>query len=57
MTVRQKISLLITAAGFVASLIFSGIILWEMMEQPLRIIDSELESTAQRAVRILSEYR
>jgi two-component system OmpR family sensor kinase len=55
MTVRQKISLLITAAGFVASLIFSGIILWEMMEQPLRIIDSELESTAQRAVRILSE--
>ena len=55
MTVRQKISLLITAAGFVASLIFSGIILWEMMEQPLRIIDSELESTAQRAVRMLSE--
>ena len=55
MTVRQKISLLITAAGFVASLIFSGIILWEMMEQPLRIIDSELETTAQRAVRILSE--
>jgi len=55
MTVRQKISLLITAAGFVASLVFSGIILWEMMEQPLRIIDSELESTAQRAVRILSE--
>jgi signal transduction histidine kinase len=54
MTVRQKISLLITAAGFVASLIFSGIILWEMTEQPLRIIDSELESTAQRAVRILS---
>ena len=55
MTVRQKISLLITAAGFLASIIFSGIILWEMMEQPLRIIDSELESTAQRAVRMLSE--
>jgi len=55
MTVRLKISLLITATGFVASLVFSGIILWEMTEQPLRIIDSELESTAQRAVRILSE--
>jgi two-component system, OmpR family, sensor kinase len=55
MTVRQKISLLITAAGFVASLVFSGIILWEMVEQPLRIIDSELQSIAQRAVRILSE--
>ena len=54
MTVRLKISLLITAAGFVASLVFSCIILWEMTEQPLRIIDSELESTAQRAVRILS---
>lgn len=55
MTVRQKISLLITAASFVASLVFSCIILWEMMEQPLRMIDSELETTAQRAVRVLSE--
>ncbi|MGA8017339.1 MAG: HAMP domain-containing sensor histidine kinase [Desulfobacterales bacterium] len=55
MTIRQKISLLITAAGFMASLVFSCFILWEMTEQPLRLIDSDLESTARRAVRILSK--
>jgi len=54
MTVRQKITLLITAAGFISSLVFSCIILWEMLEQPFRIIDSELESTARRAVHIVS---
>ncbi len=53
MTVRHKISLLITAAGFGASLVFSCIILWEMMEQPFRIIDSDLEITAQRAVHMV----
>ena len=55
MTVRQKISLLITAAGFLSSLVFSFIILWEMIEQPFRIIDSELETTAQWAVHIVLE--
>lgn len=54
MTVRQEISLLITAAGFFASLVFSGIILWEMIEQPVRIIDAELETVARRAVGIVS---
>ena len=53
MTVRQKISLLITAAGFLSSLVFSCIILWETLEQPFRIIDSELETAAQRAVDIV----
>jgi len=55
MTVRQKISLLITAAGFLASLVFSCIILWEMMEQPFQIIDSELETAARQAVRTVLE--
>lgn len=55
MNVRQKIALLITAAGFLASLVFSGIIFWEMVEQPLRMIDSELAAIARRAVRVLSE--
>jgi two-component system OmpR family sensor kinase len=53
MNVRQKISLLITAAGLLSSLVFSCIIFWEMIEQPFRIIDSELEATAQRAVHIV----
>ena len=55
MTVRQKNSLLNTAAGFLSSLVFSCIILWEMIEQPFRIIDSELETVAQRAVGIVSK--
>lgn len=50
MTVRQKISLLITAAGLLSSLVFSGIVLWEMLEQPFRLIDSDLETASRRAV-------
>ncbi len=49
MTVCQKMSLLITAAGFSASLIFSCIILWIMIEQPFRIIDSDLDAKGSRA--------
>lgn len=55
MTVRQKITLLITAAGFISGLLFSCIILWEMLEQPFRIIDSELEAIAGRAVHVVSK--
>ncbi len=55
MTVRKKIALLITAAGFGASLIFSAIILWQMLEQPRRIIDAELLAVAKRAVQIVDK--
>jgi len=52
-TVRQKITLLITAAGFFSSLAFSSIIASEMVEQPFRIMDSELAETAMRAVHLV----
>ncbi|HFQ80925.1 MAG TPA: HAMP domain-containing histidine kinase [Desulfobacterales bacterium] len=55
MTVRKKIALLITVAGFGASLIFSAIILWQMLEQPRRIIDAELLTVARRAVQIVDK--
>lgn len=55
MTVRRKIALLITAAGFLSSLAFSCIILWEMVEQPFNLIDADLESIGRRAVRIASK--
>ncbi|HED13329.1 MAG TPA: HAMP domain-containing histidine kinase [Gammaproteobacteria bacterium] len=55
MTVRLKIALLVAAAGFGASLIFSGIILWQMLKQPGRIIDSELLSIAKRGVWIVDK--
>ncbi|MFW5489969.1 MAG: sensor histidine kinase [Desulfovibrio sp.] len=48
MTVRMKITLLITAAGFVSSLVFSCIILWEMVEQPFQLIDSDLKIAGTR---------
>ncbi|SMC28160.1 Signal transduction histidine kinase [Desulfacinum hydrothermale DSM 13146] len=57
MTVRQKITLLITAAGFLSSLVFSCIVLWEMLEQPFQIIDSELEAMARHAVHFISKSK
>ena len=53
MTVRQKITLLITGAGFLSSLVFSCIIFYEMLEQPFHLIDADMESTARRAVQVL----
>ncbi len=50
MSVRRKIALLITVAGFVSSLVFSIVILWEMMEQPFRIMDSDLATAARTAL-------
>ena len=53
MTIRQKITLFITGAGFLASLVLSAIVFLEMVEQPLRIIDSELESTSDMVARMI----
>lgn len=50
MTVRLKIALLITAAGFLSSLVFSAITLWEMVEQPFDLIDAELKTIARRTL-------
>ena len=56
MTIRHKITLLITAAGVLSSLVFSCFILWEMLERPFHLnhIDAELETEAAKAVRIVS---
>ena len=53
MTVRQKITILITMTGFLSSLLFSGVVFWEMLEQPYRIMDAELASEALFAVRAM----
>lgn len=55
MSVRKKIALLITVAGFLSSLVFSCIILREMVEQPLRIIDSELRAVSWMTCNIVAE--
>jgi two-component system OmpR family sensor kinase len=53
MSIRQKITLLIAGAGFLASLVFSIVVFLEMVEQPLKIIDSELKSTGEMAARMI----
>lgn len=57
MSVRWKISLLITLTGFAASLVFSVCFLNEMLEQPYRIMDSDLRAMAIQAVHIVDEQR
>jgi signal transduction histidine kinase len=51
MKIRNKITLWITGAGVLASLVFSIIIFEEMKEQPFRLIDGELKTIAQVMVR------
>jgi two-component system OmpR family sensor kinase len=53
MNIRHKITLLISGVGFLTSLVFSCVVFWEMLEQPFRIIDSDLEATANRAARAI----
>jgi two-component system OmpR family sensor kinase len=45
--IRQKIALWITGAGVFVSLVFSIIVFLEMIEQPYRLIDDELNTVAQ----------
>jgi two-component system, OmpR family, sensor kinase len=53
MKIRNKITLWITGAGVLASLVFSIIIFEEMKEQPFRLIDGELETIARVMVRLV----
>jgi hypothetical protein len=53
MSVKKRIILLVTAAGFIASLLFSGAIFYELIEQPFFILDTELKEEANRAFYII----
>ena len=52
MKIRQKIALWITGAGVFVSLVFSIIVFLEMIEQPYRLIDDELNTIAQDVMRM-----
>lgn len=52
MKIRLKITLWITGAGVLASLVFSTIVFWEMIEQPYRLIDNELRTVAHFVMRM-----
>lgn len=51
MTIRQRITLLIAGAGFVAGLLFSVAVFLELVEQPFQILDKELKEAAHRLAR------
>ena len=53
MSIKYRITLLVTAAGFIASVLFSIVIFYELIEQPFYILDMELEEEANRAVKII----
>jgi two-component system, OmpR family, sensor kinase len=46
MKIRHKITLWVAGAGLLTSLAFTLVVFFEMREQPLEILDSQLESTA-----------
>ena len=52
MKIRYKITLWIAGAGVLASLVFSVIVFREMIEQPYRLIDKDLDSMAGAVVRL-----
>ena len=56
MTVRRRISLLVAAAGFAASLFFSVAVFLELVEQPFHLLDEELAEEASRAARAVAAH-
>ncbi len=55
MKIRSKISLWITGAGVLVSLIFSLIIFWEMVEQTYHQLDDELKATSHNVFKIVQQ--
>lgn len=53
MTVQTRIILFIVGSGFLASLIFSVVVFYEMAEQPFNLLDTVLQEEATRVVRTL----
>jgi two-component system, OmpR family, sensor kinase len=53
--IRHKISLWITGAGLITSLVFSLVTFLEMREQPYKVLDSELGATVGALVSLLDQ--
>jgi len=53
MTVRTRITLFITGAGFIASLLFSIIVFLEFVEQPFNLLDTVLKEEAYRTASLV----
>ncbi|QAR34356.1 sensor histidine kinase [Geovibrio thiophilus] len=55
MSIRLKISILIASAGLLSALVFSASVLFEMLEQPFRVMDTELRTVAFESVAALDQ--
>jgi signal transduction histidine kinase len=53
MTVKTRITLFIVGAGFIASLLFSVVVFYELIEQPFELLDNILKEEAYRTVNII----
>ncbi len=53
MTVKTRITLLIAGAGFIASLLLSVIVFFELIEQPFELLDTVLKEEAYRTIRMV----
>lgn len=53
MTVKTRLTLLIAGAGFIASLLFSAVIFFELIEQPFDLLDNVLKEEAKRTTRLI----
>lgn len=54
MNIRNRITLWITGVGILASLLFSLIVFYEMLEQPYKLIDTELDRQAHYLISALA---
>ena len=46
MNIRHRIMVWVAGAGLLTSLVFSLVVFWELREQPLKMMDSQLKATA-----------
>ena len=53
MTVKSRITFLITGAGFIASLLFSLIVFFEFVEQPFDLLDTVLKEEAYKTASLV----
>lgn len=53
MKIRNRITLWITGVGILASLLFSLVVFYEMVEQPYELLDSELDNQARTLLPVL----
>lgn len=55
MTIRNRITAYIVGAGFIAGLLYSAVVFYELIEQPFDLMDSVLKEEAYRTVDIILE--